>query len=239
MEWVLLRGWVREKKHWSGFDRLFEEKIAGTKCICLDLPGIGDNEGLKSPFDVAAITDILRGQLASKSQQKPRGLLGISLGGMIAIDWATRFPEDFEQLVIINSSASNLSSMPERINFSIFLQALKIIFGHSAEQRERAILKLSSNKFEKPPYKAGSLPLGTAFRQLIAATRFKVTEKLSLPSLFLVSEKDRLVNSSCGVELARVIGAQVVTHPSAGHDLPLDDPEWVIEQIQKWSSNKI
>jgi pimeloyl-ACP methyl ester carboxylesterase len=23
-------------------------------------------------------------------------------------------------------------------------------------------------------------------------------------------------------------------HPDAGHDLPLDDPEWIIQQIRNW-----
>lgn len=237
MEWVLLRGWVREKRHWNGFDQLMAEKLSGSKIICLDLPGIGENSNLTCPISVSQITDLLRAQLPTKTSR--RKILGISLGGMISIDWATRYPEDFDAAVIINSSASNLNSIQERINFSIFLQGIKILLRHCPEKREEEILKLSSNKFQKPPYSAGSLPFKTSVRQLIAATRFKALSPLKIPSLFLLSEKDRLVNPVCGQALARVIDSVLVTHSSAGHDLSLDEPEWIVEQIQKWETNAI
>jgi hypothetical protein len=52
----------------------------------------------------------------------------------------------------------------------------------------------------------------------------------------LASRADRLVDGSCSRALAyRVPGARLAEHDSAGHDLPLDDPEWVVAQIRGWA----
>jgi hypothetical protein len=36
------------------------------------------------------------------------------------------------------------------------------------------------------------------------------------------------------VDLATHLGAVHLEHPTAGHDLPLDAPDWVTEQIRGW-----
>ena len=38
----------------------------------------------------------------------------------------------------------------------------------------------------------------------------------------------------CSLRLASSWAVPLILHLHAGHDLPLDDPEWVIDQIQRW-----
>jgi hypothetical protein len=52
--------------------------------------------------------------------------------------------------------------------------------------------------------------------------------------LLLRSLQDRLVNPVCSERMAEQWDWPVRTHPEAGHDLPLDDADWVIKQIQDW-----
>jgi pimeloyl-ACP methyl ester carboxylesterase len=47
------------------------------------------------------------------------------------------------------------------------------------------------------------------------------------------SEKDRLVSSHCSQNIAKKFDASCFTHPTAGHDLPLDEPEWLTQILSK------
>ena len=74
-----------------------------------------------------------------------------------------------------------------------------------------------------------------ALRQLLAAARFRAsTQAPACPVLLLGSEHDGLVNVQCTRAIARRWGSTVALHPDAGHDLPLDDPQWVINQVRQW-----
>lgn len=49
--------------------------------------------------------------------------------------------------------------------------------------------------------------------------------------LLLSSDPDQLVSSQCSRAIASVWQRPLVLHPFAGHDLPLDDPQWAADQV--------
>jgi len=51
--------------------------------------------------------------------------------------------------------------------------------------------------------------------------------------VLFVSENDHFVSSSCSKNLAKSWGCELHIHPWAGHDLPLDDPDWIIEHLRQ------
>ena len=74
-----------------------------------------------------------------------------------------------------------------------------------------------------------------ALRQLLAAARFRAPARApQRPVLVLTSRGDRLVHTSCSEALARAWGSPLARHPGAGHDLPLDAPDWVVAQVRQW-----
>ena len=73
-------------------------------------------------------------------------------------------------------------------------------------------------------------------RQLAAAARYAPPAKPpATPLLLLASAGDSLVSPHCSERLAEQWKLALRLHPNAGHDLPLDDPDWVVEQIVGWS----
>jgi len=52
--------------------------------------------------------------------------------------------------------------------------------------------------------------------------------------LLLAGQLDELVNAKCSRALAQRWRCAIRLHPTAGHDLPLDDGEWVSRQIREW-----
>ena len=68
-------------------------------------------------------------------------------------------------------------------------------------------------------------------RQLLAAARYRAPLTLATPTLLLASAQDQLVSVACSQALARYWQCALQIHPTAGHDLPLDDGDWVARQI--------
>jgi hypothetical protein len=45
---------------------------------------------------------------------------------------------------------------------------------------------------------------------------------------------DRLVDPACSQAIGQHWETELIQHPTAGHDLPLDDGEWTTEKIAEW-----
>ena len=71
-----------------------------------------------------------------------------------------------------------------------------------------------------------------ALRQLWAASRFTAPAQApAMPTLLLASTHDSLVSVQCSRTVAQHWHWPLAEHPSAGHDLPLDDADWVLEHM--------
>jgi pimeloyl-ACP methyl ester carboxylesterase len=82
--------------------------------------------------------------------------------------------------------------------------------------------------------------LASAARLLAAASRFRLpAAEYWRPTLVLAGGGDRLVDPRCSRALAKAVGGVFQEHPTAGHDLPLDAPDWVIERVSAWQAGKL
>lgn len=240
MDWVLLRGLTREQRHWS--PAFLSALGRGGQLHLLDLPGVGTERDRPSPRVLAAITDDLRARRPSGGGRL--GLLTISLGGMIGMDWVARYPGDFERVVLINTSASDLAKPWQRMQLQVVPTLAKGLLGDRL-QRERAILRATTSDHHDDQALAETwaryaeerpLHSGAALAQLLAALTFRSPARLPVPSLVLIGQGDRLCAPFCGEQIAARFGSQVARHPTAGHDLPLDQPDWAAEQVLQFAS---
>ena len=72
-------------------------------------------------------------------------------------------------------------------------------------------------------------------RQLRAAGTYHFPEnKPKTEVLLLASRQDHLVNPVCTQNIAEMWGLTAHLHPTAGHDLPLEDGAWICDEIRKW-----
>ena len=243
--WLFLRGLAREARHWGDFASRFEAAVPGARVHALDLPGTGRRFDESAPVLISETTDLVREEFRTRVPQgAPAAVLAISLGGMLAADWLARYPGEFGAGVLINSSFAGVSSVFERLRPTALMRVLAIA-GHSGSlARERAILRMISNRPEAYERLAGEwakytesapLSLANAARQLIAAARFRLpAERPTCRLLVLASRADRMVNSRCSERLAQVWASTLRVHSEAGHDLPLDAPTWVAAQVGEW-----
>ena len=238
-KFVLIRGLLRDARHWSIFPTLFQQRFPGADIITPDIPGNGRLNHLNSPNTVSGMTEALRKQIAIRQKLK---LIAISMGGMIAVDWMTRYPEEIEAAVVINSSIGQLSPSYHRLRLLAWPYLVKMLF-HSPMQREGDILALTSNKHGNDAallamwqkwQRQNPVSFANARNQCMAAIKFAFTPCLKQPVLVVASRKDRLVDYRCSVKLAQALHTKYVQHDTAGHDLPLDQPDWLADTIHKW-----
>jgi len=246
MNWLLLRGLTREIRHWGAFPLAFAGRLPGVAVHCLDLPGVGTECRRNSPSTVAAVAkDVRYRWLALAERVPPRewAVLGISLGGMVALAWCSRHPGDFQRAVLVNTSAGGTSPPLHRFRPRSLGTFVRILSTRSQTDREELILAMTSaasgdGGSPVPDWVAIGADAPVAIRtlvcQLVAAARFHAPSRLGVSTLFLASRGDLLVRPSCSERLAYRYSAPVFIHPSAGHDLPLDDPDWVGERVATW-----
>ncbi|MCG7499450.1 alpha/beta hydrolase [Vibrio sp. Of7-15] len=238
---VLLRGLIREQRHWGRILTLLDERLS-KRIICIDIPGNGQYFKEDSPETIQAMTDWVTNELDRYGVEEAIDILSISMGGMIAADMMERYPSKVNSAVLINSSMKPYSPFYYRLKVRIYPKIIRALFS-KASQREKLILSMTSNRYcenhlvqkkwvdwqKECPVKQENV-----LRQLRAAAQFKCVHKPKQPVLILSSVKDQMVNHECSVALARAWQVDIHTHQSAGHDIPLDDPEWVLEQVVCW-----
>jgi pimeloyl-ACP methyl ester carboxylesterase len=246
--WILLRGLVREQGHWHDFADQFRKARPQADLELLDTPGNGDRRAEKSPLSIGAYTDSLRAHSRFISEGKKVYLLAMSMGAMIAVDWITRFPEDFHRVVLLSTSFSSLSPFFHRLR----PEAWPVIFGAplrgNIRDRETRILRLELNlrrDFDELVRRNTELAetrppqVSNAVRQLLACARFRgVPRKPAVPVVLLAGLGDRLMHPDCSMKLARKWGIPIQTHPTAGHDLAVDDGAWVIHKLNLFIDSK-
>lgn len=241
--WIFLRGLTRESRHWGDFVGQFQQALPDSRVVMLDLPGNGQLNQQRSPLRVQDMVAHCRAQLASRQIAPPYQVLAMSLGAMVAVAWAQAHPQEVAATVLINTSMRPVNPFYQRlqpVNYGVL--AKLVLLGAAPEVWERTILRITSNRAiddvlpcwlalrrDRPVSRTNAL------RQLVAAARFRASGVKPLaPTLLLASAQDHLVSVECAKTLARHWQCELRLHPSAGHDLPLDDGPWVAAQVRAW-----
>lgn len=255
MTWVLLRGLTREARHWGSFAAQWAQQVAHdlppARVITLDLPGNGRFAHQASPWAVRDMTEFARQHLRAASVAPPYQLLAMSLGGMVAIDWAQRHACETSRLVLINTSLRRYSALAERLRPGSWPALARLAASGLAPhtparsaQQEQWIHRLTCEQTATRDDDVAawmrirqSAPVrpANALRQLWAAACYAPAERRPrCPVLVLSSAHDALVNPLCSERLAQAWQAGHRLHPWAGHDLPHDDADWVCRQVARW-----
>ena len=241
--WILLRGLTRERRHWGDFPERLGRAFPDQPVQTLELPGNGELNGLASPHDIAGMASHCRAELARRAIPPPYTLLAMSLGAMVAAAWAAGHPGEIHGCVLASASFGSFSPWHHRLRPGAWPALLAVLLGSDPERRERRVLALTSGL----PGSHGEIPgawaairrsrpvsPANALRQVLAAARFTPPGEAPAPTLVLVGAADRLVDPDCSCAIARRWRCPLAIHPTAGHDLPLDAPDWVIQEILRW-----
>ena len=245
MLWIFLRGLTRETAHWGSFPADFEQALPGSKVICLDFPGNGELHHMTSPMSISTMVTYCRDELIRRGHPPPYFLLAMSLGAMVATEWSYCGTGEVKGSVLINSSLGKFSPFYHRMRPRNYLPLLRLVLLiRDPAEAERITLQMTSNRaaqrmqviddwvqarIKHPVSRANAL------RQVVAALRYRVRSgEPDTDVLILSSKQDALVHVNCSLAIASRWKCPMQLHPRAGHDLVLDDPNWVIDKVQQW-----
>lgn len=243
--WIFLRGLTREARHWGDFPTIFRSAIPEADIVALDLPGNGCLHQMASPESVKEMAEYCRSAARARGVPPPYHLLAMSLGAMVAVAWAADHAQEIRCGVLINTSLRPFSPFYRRLRPRNYPALLKLAFlGGDDREWEQSILRLTSNHPDQHADVLGAwlsyrreYPVSSrnAIRQLLAASQYRAPAiKPPVRMLILASSDDALVDPRCSKQLALHWQAEIAEHPTAGHDIPLDDGPWVAEQVRNW-----
>jgi len=257
--WVLLRGLAREKRHWNDFPEIFKRYFPKDQLVLHDFAGNGQRFSEKSATSIQGMVEDIRYTLASESHAsdsfasdsigQPVHIIALSLGAMVATEWMIGYPDECAASVLISTSMKGLNPLHQRLLPSTYPSIIRsLLLPGPLEQKESRNMELVSNLAADDETRCENLirqwagyarecPVSSSngLRQLIAAARFQVPDKKPRqPVLILRSRADHLVSPECSATLAEHWQKTMRTHETAGHDIPLDDADWVCRMIGEW-----
>lgn len=245
--WILLRGLTRERRHWGGFPGILAKELPDARVVALELPGNGELNDSVSPASIAGMASYCHAEVARLGIPPPYGLLAMSMGAMVAAAWAADHPEEIEACVLINTSFGSFSPLWHRLRPGAWPMLLRFLLTPATRGKEQAVFELTTRRVVPTAAvlddwvairQSRPVALANALRQMIAAARFPAPPAAPVPTLVLASAGDRLVDPRCSLEIARRWGCSLAMHPSAGHDLPLDDGAWVARAVSQWQTEQ-
>lgn len=234
---VLIRGLFRGKHHWGPFTEKLQTVFPHKKIVAVDIPGCGELSSEMSPCSIEAMVESIRSQLAFEAKVD---IISLSMGGMIALKWAEMYPSEVSSVVCINTSAKGFSPFYQRLRPKNYLKIL-CAFWASPFQREFLIYSLVSNKKMDLDVVSHWAAIGRQHpmkrvnfvRQLLAALKFSV-KRPDCRLLFISSIQDGLVSYQATQAMAIRWQVELIKNEQDGHDIPLDNPSWLCEQLQSW-----
>ena len=252
--WVLLRGLVREQRHWNDFPDIFKRYFSNDQLVLHDFAGNGKRFREVSATSIQGMVEDIRYTLstdsfASEYKQHPVHLIALSLGAMVATEWMIRYPDECAASVLISTSMKGLNPLHQRLLPSTYPAIIRsLLLPGPIEQKESRNPNLVSNLAADDETRRETLirqwagyarecPVSASngIRQLIAAARFQLPDiNPRQPVLILRSLGDHLVSPECSTTLAEHWHKSLQTHDTAGHDIPLDDADWVCAKILEW-----
>jgi pimeloyl-ACP methyl ester carboxylesterase len=216
------------------------------RCIAPDLRGIGRSAPSIRPvltmedhaFDLVALTDALGVEQVD--------LIGLSMGGYIALAFAERYPERLRTLALIDTKSTEDSvdakagrgAAAERVategRTGFAADMVSVLVAASASNWTRARLR---TMIESTPAESIVAAL-IGMRQ--RPDRTAVLSGLSVPVAVIVGEHDMLASLADADHMAVAAGAALTVVPDAGHMAPIEVPVTVAQALRTlWSSGRV
>jgi 3-oxoadipate enol-lactonase len=207
------------------------------RVIALDNRGIGDSAPVSDPFTVADMADDAAA-LIRALDIGPSHVMGISMGGFIALTLTLRHPELVNKLILCATSAGGASHVPpsdEMLNllaksdFPDIATRTRVIYsavaapGHMAAHPED-LEPLVRDAEEKPLSVTTYLhQLGAVSDYIIKSGKDQALDGITAPTLVIHGNADPLVAYDNGCYLvAHIKGARLETYEGVGHLPPIE-----------------
>jgi len=224
---LLIHGAGGNLMHWPGELR----RLPGHTVYALDLPGHGHSGG-SGRAEIGAYVEVVRG-FAEVLGLPPFVLVGHSMGGGIALEFALRYPNRLAGLVLVGTGA-RLRVAPQIITgiLSDFRGTTELLATWThGDHADPNTLRLYLRRLRE-------IDPQVIHDDFVACDTFDCMAdlvRITAPTLVICGEADRMTPVKFSRYLAEQIpGAQLVVVPGAGHMVALEQPTVVAEAVGRF-----
>lgn len=230
---VLLHGFTNYGLAWA--PQLPALAYAGYRVVIPDLPGHGRSQPLAGDGTVAELAAAVRA-VCDRLALSRLHLVGLSLGGMVALEFAVRWPERVAALVLADTSPE-FTSPAARELAAAWARTLEGPNGSLARLRQAWPLLVTPAFAQSPAGQAvwdnwqavlqgvSGTGLARVARAMTGFDRRDDLAGLRLPVLVLTGQADRVFPPAVAADLHRAIaGSRLVPLADAGHLSNLEQP---------------
>ena len=209
----------------------------GFNVLAIDLPAHGRSEG--SPLQsVGEMADWLKKVLDEK-KIKSAAIVGHSMGSLIALEFAARYPECAEKIALIGTAS------PMKVSDG-FLDAarrndqaaydMETIWGHAPQVPLGGNPNPGMWMYGDTLARLARLGPGVLHTDLSACNSYAggmdAAAKVKCPALFVLGERDMMTPPRAAQNLAKAIaGSKTVTVPLSGHSLMAEAPDATLDAL--------
>jgi esterase len=234
---VLLHGYTGHARSWDAFAEAMTDRY---RVLALDQRGHGETGWAGAgQYGIDAMADDLRVFVAALGL-RGFSLLGLSMGGMAAIDYAGGRPAELASLVIVDIGPELVTSGAERIRdarqasdvFTTREAAFAVARAANAlppeaHQRHRVYNNLMLTEDGRWTWRYDrALRSVRELRPRDAETGWRSCANIAVPTLLICGKlSDILAPEVAGRMIATIPDARLTTVANSGHSVPLDSPD--------------
>ncbi len=237
---VLIHGWAMNNAVWGAFA---DELAQSYRVICVELPGHGMSE-YTDAWTMDEVLQALHRQLPERSN-----ILAWSLGGMLALAYAQRYPDRVDKLLMMASSACFVQAegwlcAQEDEVLNAFLHGMvdkpastikRFLRLQSQGALEPRLLNRRLNQCLKEGGSGSAEGLISGLRILQQADLRAALVAIACPLLMILGDKDQLIPVAVGAaSLELNAGIQLSVIEQASHVPFLSDQAAVLESINQF-----
>ena len=198
------------------------------RTIALDYRDVGDSDEAREPYTIKDLAGDTLAVMRSLDIRQAH-IIGISMGGFIALELALNYPEMVEKLILVVTSAGGPGHVsPGHDVMAVMMPVPGVEIGEAARKVCAAVsapgfAESKPEEFDIFAEIARYRPMSEAayFRQLAACRGHDVSQRLhqiKAPTLVIHGDVDPLVPLKNGLHLAETIpGATLIVYPNTGH----------------------
>lgn len=237
---LMMHGWGTDQ---TLMQPLFERLQSAYRVISIDLPGFGASTGHRQHFSIESYTEDLASLFSDPDPDLALDrpvMIGHSMGGMIALDFAARFAENLTATIILEAAVVPPELVIERLN--------PVLDGLRSEAYREVVKNFMSylggpfiepQKREQLLRAAFSVPqnvLVSSMEGMIAFDSRTAASKVKCPLLY-IGTNTTFTNMDHFRELCpQLVCGQLV---GCGHYFPLEVPEQLYPMIARFLQTKV
>lgn len=203
------------------------------RTLALDNRGVGRSDLPPGPYPIALMASDAAAVLAASGCESAH-VYGVSMGGMIAQEFALQYPERVRSLILGCTAAGGPRQVRAEPEVADLLRGRAKMSQEAAAEAAIPFVYDAATRRERidedMAIRKGWLPKAEAYmaqlQGILSWEAYSRLDQIKAPTLVIHGESDRLVPAANGKLIAdRIPGAKLVLLPRAGHIFATDQTE--------------